>query len=363
MARLHATLPALRLRVCLAELTTQRGKIEADDAFDVALARNFVEAGQAVVSNGFALRGEERMIVVTGPNHGGKTTLARTFGQLSHIANPGLPVAASSATLLLFDGMLTHFERVEDIGSQRGKLQDDLVRMHRIPAAASPRSIVLMNAMFSSTILDDALELAHRIMTRLCAIGAMCVFVTFLDEFAAFDAQTVSMAGMVDARRWPWRRFSARCCLPRAAGRHRRGRRPHHCLAASRVARRARTCAGAARAACSGLAALRLPGDDMPGGHHLLDAGQHGGHHLGVVVELQHQRQMHVQAQQIVGMHLPFAAETGHATKHGDAVDLVLFVQQLEDFMHQVVALHLVAFLDVDARHRDGFHGSDSQVV
>lgn len=182
------------LRVCFPELATQRGQIEANDAFDIALARNLVAAGQAVVSNGFALRGEERMLVVTGPNHGGKTTLARTFGQLHHIANPGLPMAASSATLLLFGRMFTHFERVEDIGS--------------------PRSIVLMNAMFSSTTLDDALELAHRIMTRLCAIGAACVFATFLDELAAFDAQTASMAGMVDARRWPWRRFSARCCLP-----------------------------------------------------------------------------------------------------------------------------------------------------
>lgn len=187
------------LGVCFPELTTQRGQIEANDAFDVALARNLLEAGQAVVSNGFALRGEERMIVVTGPNHGGKTTLARTFGQLHHIASLGLPVAASSATLLLFDRMFTHFEREEDIGNQRGKLQDDLVRMHRILAAAGPRSIVLMNELFSSTTLDDALELARRMMTRLRAIGAVCVFVTFLDELAAFDAQTVSMVATVDA--------------------------------------------------------------------------------------------------------------------------------------------------------------------
>ncbi len=187
------------LRVCFPELTTQRGQIEANDAFDIALARNLVEAGQAVVSNGFALRGEERMIVVTGPNHGGKTTLARTFGQLHHIASLGLTVAANSATLLLSDRMLTHFERVEDIANQRGKLQDDLVRMHRILAAASLRSIVLMNELFSSTSLDDALELARHIMARLRAIGAVCVFVTFLDELAAFDAQTVSMVATVDA--------------------------------------------------------------------------------------------------------------------------------------------------------------------
>jgi Mismatch repair ATPase (MutS family) len=181
-----------------------------------------------VVCNDMALQGDERMLVVTGPNHGGKTTLARTFGQLHHIASLGLTVAARSASLLLPDQMFTHFERVEDISNQRGKLQDDLVRMHRILAAATPHSLVLMNEIFSSTTLDDALWLARHIMARLAAIGAACVFVTFLDELSTFDAHTVSMVGTVDAQdptlrtfkwcgappmaslmRWRWRRNSA----------------------------------------------------------------------------------------------------------------------------------------------------------
>ena len=139
-------------------------------------------------------------MVVTGPNHGGKTTLARTFGQLHHIASLGLTVAARSASLLLPDQMFTHFERVEEISNQRGKLQDDLVRMHRILAAATPRSLVLMNEIFSSTTPGDALWLARRIMARLSAIGAACVLVTFLDELSTFDAHTVSMVGTVDAQ-------------------------------------------------------------------------------------------------------------------------------------------------------------------
>ncbi|WP_079419563.1 MutS-related protein [Thiomonas intermedia] len=187
------------LAVCFPELTPEQGTIDAGEAFDMALAWQCLDGQVAVVCNDVALQGDERMIVVTGPNHGGKTTLARTFGQLHHLAALGLTVAARSATLLLCDQMFTHFERVEDISSQRGKLQDDLVRMHHILTAATPRSLVLMNEIFSSTTLDDALWLARRIMAQLSAIGAACVFVTFLDELSTFDAHTVSMVGAVDA--------------------------------------------------------------------------------------------------------------------------------------------------------------------
>jgi energy-coupling factor transporter ATP-binding protein EcfA2 len=188
------------LPLCFPTLNADSGHLDAHDAYDMALAQQYVEAQQPAVCNDFTLLDEERMLVITGANHGGKTTLARTIGQLHHIAALGLPVAARSASLLLCDRLFTHFERVEDINNQRGKLQDDLVRMHRILASATPQSLVLMNEIFSSTTLDDALWLARRIMERLSTIGATCVFVTFLDELSTFDAHTVSMVASVDTQ-------------------------------------------------------------------------------------------------------------------------------------------------------------------
>ena len=182
---------------CLPELADD-GDVEVVEAADLALAAQAAKAPSAVVCNDFALHDAERMLVVTGPNHGGKTTLARTFGQLHHIAALGLPVGARSARVVFPDRILTHFERAENIDNQRGKLQDDLVRMRAIVEAATARSLVVMNEVFSSTSLDDAVWLGQRMMVRLRDIGCRCIFVTFLDELAGFDAHTVSLVAQVD---------------------------------------------------------------------------------------------------------------------------------------------------------------------
>ena len=193
-----APLQAIGLPFCYPSVDGPRQESLVQQSFDLALAASLVEEDVVPVCNDFTFTPAGRVLLVTGANQGGKTTFARMVGQVHHLARLGCPVPGRRGQVFLCDQIFTHFEREEDLHRLSGKLEDDLTRIKTILDEATGDSLVVMNEIFTSTTVQDAIYLGSQVLARLIERGALGVCVTFVDELSHLDEAIVSLVAGVD---------------------------------------------------------------------------------------------------------------------------------------------------------------------
>ncbi len=184
-----------------------RAEMSAEGLYDLALACGRGEEHE-IVSNDFRYGQGERIFVLTGPNQGGKTTFARSLGQLVYFTKMGLDVPARSAQMFRFTELLTHFSVEESVETGRGKLKEELVRLapmmelvRNASGAAGEREycgFVIINELFTTAANYDACIMGKRVLEHFLSEGCMGIYVTHLKELAKERGGIVSLRAMVD---------------------------------------------------------------------------------------------------------------------------------------------------------------------
>ena len=169
--RLHAARHPL-LDPCLAELRQE------------ALG----QAGHVgpVVPLDLALGGAARILVVTGPNAGGKTVALKTAGLLALAAQAGLPIpAARGSRVPFFARVVATVGDEQDLLADRSTFSGRLLRLREAWEAAGPDSLVLLDELGSGTDPEEGAALAVALLEGLLEKGALGVITTHLTQLAA----------------------------------------------------------------------------------------------------------------------------------------------------------------------------------
>ena len=191
----------------------------AEGVYDLALACA-VGREREIVSNDVVCRKGEQFFVLTGPNQGGKTTFARSLGQMVYFAKMGLDVPARLAFLPRFTEILTHFSVEESVETGRGKLKEELARLAPMMESVSevypanpgydmsqtaqlvqeqnPCAFVIINELFTTAANYDACIMGKRVLEFFLGQGCMGIYVTHLKELAEAHPGIVSLRAMVD---------------------------------------------------------------------------------------------------------------------------------------------------------------------
>ena len=171
-----------------------------EQVFEVIQGRHLVVEqvlDEPFIANDTLLNSQRRMLLITGPNMGGKSTYMRQNAVIALLAHIGSYVPASAAKLAPIDRIFTRIGSSDDLASGRSTFMVEMTETANILHNATPRSLVLMDEVGRGTSTFDGLSLAWAAAVQLAqSVKAFTLFATHYFELTSLPQQCTTMANV-----------------------------------------------------------------------------------------------------------------------------------------------------------------------
>ena len=129
------------------------------------------------VGNDFELD-HEKLVLITGPNSGGKTAFCKTVTQIQLLAQIGSYVPADSATLTVADKIFYQAPEISHLDDGEGRFGSELKRTKAIFLATTAKSLVVLDEIAEGTTFEEKMETSTNVLNGFYQKGNSTMLIT-----------------------------------------------------------------------------------------------------------------------------------------------------------------------------------------
>ena len=153
-----------------------------NSTYQSAFVANDCQLGSSHFTDNNSPSNSERLLIITGPNMGGKSTYMRQTALIVLLAHCGSFVPATSAHIGDIDRIFTRIGSADDLAGGKSTFMVEMIETANILNQATNKSLVLMDEVGRGTATSDGLAIAHACVNRLLDIGCLTLFATHYFE-------------------------------------------------------------------------------------------------------------------------------------------------------------------------------------
>jgi len=135
-----------------------------------------------------------QILVISGPNAGGKTVVLKTIGLLALMAQSGIPVPAEESALPIFDRVLADIGDQQSITNHLSTFSAHVLAIKSMLESATARSLILLDEIGGSTEPGEGAALALAVLEQFREIGALTVATTHYNRLKLYAETTSGVA-------------------------------------------------------------------------------------------------------------------------------------------------------------------------